>query len=202
MAMMPLVVARRELRWIGRTASAAGILILIGDLSARSLTHVTGVEAVVTALVFGISTSAAMGSLVLGVRTGPSILYVRIFELAPSPPADARGEPPRATAIRGVATGLAAAAGLLAAAAILLGATLGLTGESADVFVKRLPDLTALVAGGWLLVLGVIALRVAVWFGRWEARRGKVLICPRLHSGMLRHVYYAAARAEAPVPEP
>jgi len=199
---MPLVVAVKELRWIGRTTCVAGAVALAAGLVAHSLTEVTGLEAVVSGAVFGISTGAAVGSLVLGVRTGPSILYLRIFELAPAPPADARGEPPRATAVRGIAAGLAAGLGLLLAAAILLGATLGLTGESADEFVKRLAVLTALVAGAWMLVLGAIALRVGVWFGRWEARRGKVLVCPRLHSGMLRHVYYAAAPAESGPAEP
>jgi hypothetical protein len=198
---VPLVVARRELRWIGRTACAAAVVTLAGGLVAPALTHVTALEAVVSALVFGISASSAVGSLVLGVRTGPSILYLRIFELAPAPPPESRGEPPRATAGRGIGAGLAASAGLALAAVLLLGATLALTGESQDALVKRVPVLSALVAGAWMLVLGVITLRVAAWFERWEARRGKVLVCPRLHSGMLRHVYYAAARADHAGPE-
>jgi hypothetical protein len=173
------------------------VTLVTAILVLTSGSQLTALEGVTSVVAFGVSVGAAGGRLVLGVRTGPSILYLRIFERAPAPPPGARGEAARATAVRAIAAALAVAAGLLLAAAVLLALTLTLVGEPQSRLFDHLPQLSALVAAGWMLVVGVVARRVAVWFARWEQRRGKVLVCPRLHSGSLRPVYYAAARAGA-----
>src|SRR5207253_2993135 len=85
-----------------------------------------------------------------------------------------------------------AAVGLAAAAAFLLPVTEVLIGRPKHALLHHLGQLTALVAGGWMLAAGAIALSVADWFRRWQLQNERVLLCAPLHSGLLRHVYYAA----------
>lgn len=194
--MGPLVVAAEELRWLGRGWCAAGLATLAAAVLSGSAGDLTRLEVAACALVFGLALGGAVGGLVLGVRTGPPILYRRIFDLAPPPPVGAGGESHRTTARRAVGVALATAVGLaLASAAALVAALILLGAPQRDLF-DHLPQASALVSGCWMLVAGLVALRVAVWFGRWERLRERVLVCPPLHSGLLRHVYYAAERAE------
>lgn len=188
--MKPLVVAARELLWLGRGSVATGLGLLGAGLLLRSPFDLTALEAVTGALVFGLFVAGAGGSLVLGVRSGPAILYRRTFERAPAPPADVRGEGPRATALRAVGTASIASIAVMTVAVVALAVALLLFGEPRNKLLTRLPQLALLVGAGWMLVLGTIALWVAVWFRRWERRWGKVLICPRRHSGLLGPIYY------------
>jgi hypothetical protein len=188
----PLVVAAHELRWLGRGWLGAGVVTLGADLVSGSLADLGTLDVAASALVFGLALGGAAGGLVLGVRTGPPILYRRIFDLAPPPPVGARGEDHRATARRAVRAALAAAAGLAVAAAFALVAAMVLLGKPKHDLLDQLPQAAALVAGCWMLVAGAVALRVALWFMRWERLRQRVVLCSPLHSGLLRHVYYAA----------
>jgi hypothetical protein len=193
----PSVVAARELRWLGWAWCAAGVAALGAGLAAGSVARLGTLEAAASVLVFGLSVGGSLGGLLLGVRTPPPILYLRIFDIAPEPPPHARGEAPRTTALRAVAAALAEVLPLMLLSALALAVTLLLIGEPQDELPDQLAQITAFVTGGWLLVAATIALRVAAWVTRWERLRGKVLICPPLHSGRLSHVYYAAAPADA-----
>jgi hypothetical protein len=192
----PLVVAAHELRWLGRGWLAAGVVTLGAVVVSGSLGELTALEVAAVALVFGLSLGGAIGGLVLGVRTGPPILYRRIFDIAPPPPPDARGESRRTTARRAVWTALAAGVFLALGAALALPATLILLGTPRHELLDHLPQAAGLVASGWLLVAGAVALEVATWFERWQRLHERVIVCAPLHSGLLRHVYYAAERAE------
>jgi hypothetical protein len=192
----PLVVAAHELRWLGRGWLAAGVATLGAVLVSGSLDRLSTLEVAAVALVFGLSLGGAIGGLVLGVRTGPPILYRRIFDLAPPPPVEASGEDRRATARRAVLTALGAGAGLAVGAALALPITLVLLGTPRHDLLDHLPQATALVAGCWMLAAGAVAMQVTVWIERWQGLRQKVILCAPLHSGLLRHVYYAAEPAE------
>ena len=194
--MRQLVVPAHELRWLGRGWLGAGIVTVAVGLALGSPGDLAGLEIAASALVFALSLGGAVGGLVLGVRTGPSILYRRIFDIAPPPPPEARGEPHATTARRAVATALVVGVGLLAAAAFALPVTLILLGRPKHALFDHLPQIAALVAGCWMLAAGAIALRVATWIELWQGNRQKVVVCAPLHSGLLRHVYYAAERAE------
>jgi hypothetical protein len=191
----PLVVASHELRWLGRGWLAAATVTLAAVLGSRSLGDLAGLEVGACGLVFGLAVGGSVGGLVLGVRTGPPILYRRIFDLAPPPPASARSERPEITARRAVATALVGALGLAAAAVFVLPVTLVLLGRPKHDVLDHLPQAAGLVAGCWMVVAGAVALRVAEWIRRWQSFSEKLVLCAPLHSGLLRHVYYAAEPA-------
>jgi hypothetical protein len=188
-----LVPAVRELRWTGRTWLLAGMLGLAADVALGSLGSLPVAEVYGAALVFVVSVGSAIGGLVLGVRTGPLISYKRIFDIAPPPPPEAEPEPSVHTASRAVAIALASTAGMALVAAVVLTMTLGVLGTPRHEILERLAPTAGLVASGWAIVSGLVALRVAAWFARWQRPRGKVILCRPLVSGTMRHVYYVAA---------
>ncbi len=157
-------------------------------------------EAYGAAVVFVISVGSAIGGLVLGVRTGPVISYKRIFDIAPPPPVGAEPEAAAITAARAAALALVSVAGMAIVAAVLLVITLAVLGTPRAEIMEHLVPTAGLVAAGWALVCGLVALRVAAWFARWQRRREKVILCRPLMSGTMRHVYYVAVaeRAEGP----
>ena len=190
------MVAAHELRWLSRGWLGMGAVILVAAVASRSLGDLTGIEVAACALVFALALGGAVGGLVLGVRTGPPILYRRIFDLAPAPPPEARGENPAVTARRAVGTSLMGSAFLIAGAAFLVPLTMVLLGRPKHALLDHLPQAVALVASCWMIATGTIASRVSIWFRRWEEGSERLVLCAPLHSGLLRHVYYAAKRAE------
>lgn len=157
-------------------------------------------EAYAAAVVFVLSVGSAVGGLVLGVRTGPLISYKRIFEIAPPPPVEAEAEAAPATAGRAVAVALAGVAGMAIVAAVVLVMTLGVLGTPRAEILEHLAPTAGLVAAGWALVSGLVTLRVAAWFARWQRPRGRVILCRPLTSGTMRHVYYVAVAEPAERP--
>lgn len=151
-------------------------------------------------LVFVLSVGSAVGGLVLGVRTGPLISYKRIFELAPPPPVDAEPEAAAATSARAVTVALASVVGMAIVASVALVMTLGVLGTPRPEILEHLAPTAGLLAGGWALVSGLVTLRVAAWFARWQRPRGRVILCRPLTSGTMRHVYYVAAAEPAQRP--
>lgn len=189
-----LVPAVTELRWVGRVWTALGLGAIAAAVAAGTPGRLTALEAWGAFGLFGLVVSGSLAGLLIGQRTPPAILYARIFQVAPEPPASARAESHRATVLRavGAALGLVLALGVAAAAG--LGVTLVLLGQPRIDLLTHLPEGAQLVAAGWTLVCGACSLRVAGWISRWQEPRGKVVLTRPLASGTLAHIYYVAER--------
>jgi hypothetical protein len=118
--------------------------------------------------------------------------YARIFDRSPAPPAGLRLETGRSTASRAAwaAAGIAALLAVGAAAALIV--MFILIGEPRERVLDHLAGAAGLLAAGWTLVCALASFRIAVWFRRWEARRGRTVLCRPLTSGRLGYVYYVA----------
>lgn len=188
----PLVASASELRSFGRTwavltvAAAAGVVLTGGaaDLSA--------VEVWACVLLFFLTVAGALARAFLGLRTQPDMEYARIFDRSPVPPAGLHLEAARSTASRAAwaATGIAALLAVGAAAALIV--MFILMGEPREHVLDHLAAAAALLAAGWTLVLALASFRIVAWFRRWEARRGRTLLCRPLTSGRLDYIYYVA----------
>ena len=188
-----LVGAVSELVAVGRAWLVAGAVGLAAGVLAGRPGRLTGLEAFGTALVFFLTVGAVLGGLVLGRRSGPQTEYRRILEVAPAPPESAQEEAAGRTAGRGVVAALFTVIGMYVAATVTLAAVLVGLGSPRDQLLEHLPVAAELVAAGWTLICGVVALRVAGWFEYWQRTRGRRVLCRALTAGMMGHYYYAAA---------
>lgn len=193
-----LVDAVRELVAVGRAWSVAGLVGVVAGVLLGRPGRLTGLEAFGTALVFLLTVGGALGGLVLGRRSGPQTEYRRILEVAPAPPESAQEEPARRTVGRGVVAALFTAIGMYVAATVTVAAALVGLGSPRDQLLDHLPVAAELVAAGWSLVCGVVALRVAAWFEYWQRTRGRRVLCRALTAGMMGHYYYAGASPGGP----
>ena len=134
----------------------------------------------------------------LGRRSGPQTEYRRILEIAPPPPESAEEEAASRTAGRAVVAALFTAIGMYVAATVVLAAVMLGLGSPRDQLLDHLPVAAELVAAGWTLVCGAVALRVAGWFQYWQRTRGRRVLCRALTAGMMGHYYYAAGAPDGP----
>jgi hypothetical protein len=192
--MRPFVRAATELGSFGVLWCAAAVALVVAAVVAGA-GGLKDIEVVAVVLDLGLSVAAALGGLLLAKRTGPEILYARIFDRARVVP---RGvlehEPSRATALRAVSPGLSLVAGLLVAAPVLLVATLIILAEPRDEILDGLPAAALLVAGGWSLTAGAVSLRVAAYFRRWERRKRGLVLCHPRRAGLLSPVYVVVSQ--------
>lgn len=190
--MTTLVPAATELRAFGAAWCALGAATLAG-LAAVVLARGASAHAVAAlSLALGLSVFAALAGLLLAKRTGPAILYRRIFDRAPAIDGDVPVEPPRATARRVAWPALEAFAGFAAAAPLAAAVALVLIGTARADVLAELPVAALGLAGGWTLVAGLAALRIAYYFRRWERAKGKVVLCLPQRAGLMLHVYVVA----------
>jgi hypothetical protein len=193
-----LVPAVYELGWMARAFLGTAAVELGADAVLRSVAELSGRDLFAGLLVFGLPSFAILTTLVLGRRTDAPILYAQIFDRAPGPPPEARVEAGGTIARRAVMAVIALALGMLIPAAFGIAFLLVMMGTPRDDLLQHLPVATGLVAAGWMLLCGLVALRISQYFARWEQRRGKVVLCRPLASGTMRHVYYAANRPPTP----
>lgn len=190
----PVVAAATELRWAGATWCVVGATGLAVGLMAGSVGSFSPLEVSGTVLVFGLSVAAALGTVVLGRRATPAAWYWQVFELAFPPPPHIRLESSRATATRAVIAAVATGLWLAFVAAIVLALALLLMGKPGAEIPDHLAAAAELVASGWTLIAGAVALRVAAWFVQWERRHGRRVMCRPLRSGTMLQVYYVSER--------
>lgn len=194
-ALGDLVVAVRELRWVGFAWTAMGAAVMAAAVRADRLDALTGVEVIASGALLILSVGSALGGLVLGRRSGPASRYWQIFSVARQPPPWLTVEDGRRTAARAVAAALLGVLGMGLAALVAVAGTFTFAGLPRSQVLDHAPHAAPLVAAGWSLTSGLVTLRVAAWFERWERRNRRVILCHALRSGMMLHVYYAADEA-------
>jgi hypothetical protein len=193
--MEPLVRAATELRCFGWSWCVAGLVVIAGGALAGSLSELRGLTIALALNVLGLSVACMLAALVLGKRTGPRMLYARIFDRSPAAPPGVPIETPRQTAVRVIAPAAALAVVLLVVAPVVMGAALTFVGIPRDELPDELPA-ALIVSAGWLLAASAVALQVAHYFEHWERWRGRTVLCPPLRAGLMRYVYLAAPGAE------
>ena len=164
--------------------------MLGGAAAARSLGGLEPITVGVSFSLLGISVACMLAALVLGQRTGPRILYARIFDRSPPAPPQLLVERPGRTAVRVVAPALALAVVLLMLAPVVTGGLLVFVGIPRADLRGQLPA-ALIVSGGWLLTASGVAFQVARYFEHWERWRGRTVLCRPLRAGAMRYVYLA-----------
>ena len=166
-----------------------GTVLLVAALGTGSTNELDSAELVLILVFIGISLGCALGALLLARRTGPDILYYRILDRAPPPPRVPR-ETPGGTTRRIIPSAIAVVIGLLVAAFVGTGIVLVFGGQPREEIGEDLAGGTLLVAAAWTLTCGVVGLRTAAYFGRWERRQGAEVLCRPLKAGTMRPVYW------------
>jgi hypothetical protein len=189
---MSLVHAATELRLLAAGQGVAGVTAALLAVALGDVGDFTPLEVMAVILVLGLSVAGALGRLVLGVRTGPHILYRQVLERSPPPPPEASGERLSRTVVRAVGVSAGSAAVFLMAATVLLAFGLVLMGKPRDEVPDHLAPAAALVAAGWLLACAVTARVIASWFARWERQRGRLVLCAPLRAATMGPVYFVA----------
>jgi hypothetical protein len=187
-----LASASGELLWMGGVLSSMGLVGVTTGFAVVPVGRFTPLEVMGSIVLFVLTTFAAVTGATLGRRSGPEVLYWQKFERAPPPPARGWLEPRRRTAVRAVIGAVGLVAGLAIAASVGLALTLLVLGKPRDEVLTHLPGAAELIAAGWTLVCGVVALRIGTWFSRWESRQRRSILCRPLSAGILAHVYYVA----------
>jgi hypothetical protein len=187
--MATLVPAATELRLFGIAWCALGAAALAGLAVLLATAGATATEVGALCVVLFVSLFGALGGLLLAKRTGPAILYRRIFDRAPQLTRAVELEPPRHTARRVVWPALGGFAGFAAAAPLFATLALVVLGSGRDEVLDRLAVPSVGLAGGWTLACGVVALRIAYYFRRWERAKGKRVLCLPRRAGLMLHVY-------------
>jgi hypothetical protein len=189
-----LVLPVAELRWLSRTWLALGLIVLGADLASGSVGRLSLLEIAGSCGLLALSVAGSVAGMMLGLRTGPEMLYAQIFDRAPLPPGELELEAQGSTASRAGWAAIGVAICLSIGAPMGTAVVLVLTGTPAASVLDHLPAASALVAAGWILACSASADQLRRWFARWERRRDRVLICGALSSGRLAPVYYSAPR--------
>ena len=182
-----------ELRCFGRTWAVVAVAAAAGVVFAGGAADLSGLEIWACALLFFLTVAGALARAFLGLRTQPDMEYARIFDRSPAPPTGLRREGGRSTASRAAWAAAGIAALLAVAAAAVLIVMFILMGEPREHVLDHLAGAAVLLAAGWTLVCALASFRIAVWFRRWDARRGRTVLCRPLTSGRLGYVYYVDA---------
>ena len=67
----------------------------------------------------------------------------------------------------------------------------------------HLPEEAVLVVGVYMLVCAGVASMVRKWIDRWQEQRRAAALCPPLHSGLIREIYFVEPADElTPPPAP
>jgi hypothetical protein len=184
-----LVPARQELVRFGWSWVILGAALVAAAIVSGSMGKLDSTELVLILILLGLSLGCVLGALLLARRTGPDILYYRILDRAPPPPPVPR-ESPGATTRRVIPQAIVVVIGLLIAGFIGAGLILVLGGQPRDEIGEDLAGGTLVTASGWTLVCGIVGLRMATYFGRWERLRDGLVFCGPLKAGTMRPVYW------------
>lgn len=166
-----------------------GAALAIAAIASGSTAKLDSNELVLILVLLGLSLGCILGALLLARRTGPDILYYRILDRAPPPPAVPR-ERPGATTRRVLPSAIGIVIGLLVVGFIAAGMMLVLGGQPRDEIGEDLAGGTLVTAAGWTLACGLAGLRMATYFGRWERLRDALVFCRPLKAGTMRPVYW------------
>jgi hypothetical protein len=186
----PIVRPVDELRRFGAAWLLLGLALLGGSAALAESDGLSERDAFAALLFLGLSVSAVLGGLLLAKRTGPEQVYWRILTRAPSLPGryvrvvDELKRP----GVLGQALGVVA--GLLFGALAGVAFTEVVLGEPRREFLDGLPAAIVGVAGGWTIVCGAAALRIAHYIHRWQKRYGGEAFCRHLNAGRMLHVYW------------
>jgi hypothetical protein len=183
------VPARQELVRFGWSWVALGAALFVAAIASGSTGKLDSTELVLILVLLGLSLGCVLGALLLARRTGPDILYYRILDRAPPPPRVPR-ELPGATTRRVIPQAIVVVMGLLIAGFIGAGMMLILGGQPTDEIGEDLAGGTLVTAAGWTIACGVVGLRMATYFGRWERLRDALVFCRPLTAGTMRPVYW------------
>lgn len=184
-----LVPARQELVRFGWSWAALGSALLVAAIATGSTAELDATELTLILVFIGLSLGCALGAILLARRTGPDILYYRILDLAPPPPPVPR-EPSGATTRRVIPSAIGVVIGLLVAGFVGTGVVLVLGGQPRAEIGEDLAGGALLTAAGWTLTCGIVGLRMAAYFGRWERLRDAEVLCRPLKAGTMRPVYW------------
>lgn len=185
-----LLPAVRELSRFGWTWTALGALLIAAALTSGSTAELDAGQLTLVLILFGLTVASVLGGLMLARRTGPKILYYRILDHAPPPPAGVPRELAGATTRRVIPPAGSAVLALCLAALVAAAIALTVGGEPREELRRDLPAATLLIAGGWTLTCGAAGLRMASWFSGWERLRRGLVLCQPLRAGHMRPVYY------------
>ena len=184
-----LVPAHRELARFGWSWIVLGAALLVAAIATGSTGKLDSGELALILIFLGLSLGCVLGALLLARRTGPDIVYYRILDRAPAPPAVPR-ETSGATTRRVIPPALAVVIGLLVAGFIGAGMALVLGGQPREEIAEDLAGATLVTAAGWTLTCGAAGLRMASYFARWERLRQARVLCRPLKAGTARPVYW------------
>ena len=166
-----------------------GAALFVAAIASGSTAKLDSTELVLILVLLGLSLGCVLGALLLARRTGPDILYYRILDRAPPPPRVPR-ELPGATTRRVIPQAIVVVMGLLIAGFIGAGMMLVLGGQPTGEIGEDLAGGTLVTAAGWTIACGVVGLRMATYFGRWERLRDALVFCRPLKAGTMRPVYW------------
>ena len=189
----PLVGSAWELRCFGRAWTVLGIAGAVAVVVAGGASDLVPIEIWAGAILFFLTVAGALARAFLGLRTQPDMEYAQIFDRSSPPPADRPVETGRTTAMRAAWAAVGIVVLLAVGAAITLIVALVLMGRPREHVLDHLAGAAGLLTAGWTLVCAGAAFRIALWFRRWEERRGRVVRCRPLLSGRMAYVYYVEA---------
>ena len=191
----PLVVpAVRELARFGWTWTVLGGALGLAAYASGATDELDGGEFLLVLAFVGLSLGCVLGALLLARRTGPDILYYRILDYAPPPPAGVPCETPGATTRRILPPAIGVALGLVLIGVVGATMMLLLGGQEPETVREDIPA-GALIAGGcWTLVAGLAGLRMASYFARWQRLHDALVLCRPLKAGTMRPVYWVERR--------
>ena len=186
-----LVPATRELFRFGWIWTGLGIALVLSAIATGSASELDGAELTLIAAFVGLSVGGVLGALLLARRTGPEILYYRILDKAPPPPAGVPRETPGGTTRRILPPAIAIVIVLLCLGAVGAMTMLVLGGQPPEEVGDDIPAGGLITAGVWTLVCGLAGLRIASYFDHWQRLRDAVVLCRPLKAGTMRPVYWA-----------
>ena len=186
-----LVPAARELSRFGWTWTGFGAALFVAAVASGSTSELDWAEATLLLVLIGLTVGGVLGALLLARRTGPEILYYRILDKAPAPPAGVPRETPGGTTRRILPPAIALGLVLLCLGAVGAMTMLVLGGQPPDEVTDDIPAGGLITAGAWTLVCGLAGLRIASYFEHWQRMRGARVLCRPLKAGTMRPVYWA-----------
>jgi len=187
-----LVPAARELGRFGWAWALLGLALIVAAPATGSSVELDSGELALILIFVGLSIASVLGAMLLARRTGPEILYYRILDYAPPPPAGVPLETAGATTRRVLPPAIAVGIALLVAGTVGTMMVLLLGGQPRAGVADDIPAGALIVGGAWTFTCGAAALRMAAYFEHWQRLRGGVVLCRPLKAGTMRPVYWVA----------
>jgi hypothetical protein len=170
-------------------AILGGVAVLLAVALGR-IFYLTPIEYAAMGTALFLPPAAGLTSLMVGRRTPTFMLYRLILERSPAPPVQLSRESDDRTRRR--AAGAAVVLGLVLLGPIALGLAMSeaVMGRARSEIPDHLPEEAVLVVGVYMLVCAGVASLVRSWIARWQEQRSAAALCPPLHSGLIRPIYF------------